>query len=321
MKIAVLGAGAQGSMFGGFLSRKVKETWLVDIWKEHIEAIKKDGLLMTKGQNREIAKPGATTNPEEVGPVDLIIVQVKGFDTEQAIRDAVPMISRETYVMTLQNGIGNAEKIARVVAEDKIIVGVTTIGSAVVGPGHIELTDTAYEGRGGTDFGFWKHQENPIIEKFHDIFTQSGILTRTPENINEIIYYKLAMASGMAALTGIGRLYVNQVIEHQEGIELLQGITREVVNVANAKGIRIEFDEAMERGMASFRGATGHITSMCSDILTGRKTELDTLNGAVVSEGKRLGVPTPVNETITRLVKLIEKNRGEQILTGVGRRS
>jgi len=254
-------------------------------------------------------------SPRLEGEGSSVIVLVKGFDTERALQDAGPMIGRDTYVTSVQNGIGHAEKMARVVEERKIIVGVTTIGSAIVSPGHIELTDAAYEGRGGTDFNFWKTRNDRKINDFLEIFLKAKILAGTPENINEIIWYKLAMASGMAALTAICRLYVNHIIEQQEGIELLESITKEVVRVAQAMGIQIDYEEAVERGMVSFKGAGGHITSMCTDILLGRKTEVDSLNGAVGEEGKRLGVSSPVNETIARLVKLIEKNRGNQLLS------
>lgn len=314
MRIAVLGAGAMGTMFGGVLSRVIKDVWLVDLWKEHMETIRQKGLLMTKGPHREVVWPKATTDPKEVGLVDLIIVLVKGFDTERAIQNGVAMIDKKTYVMTLQNGIGNAEKIAKVVDEEKIIVGVTTIGSAIVGPGHIELTDAAFSGRGGTDFGSWKETGDKKAEEFCGVFTKAGILTRTTTDINYIIYNKLASAAGMAALTAISRLHINHVVEQDEGVELLGLVAAEVVSIANRKGVSLNYDEVMERSMKVYKDSTGHITSMLSDILGRRKTEVDSLNGAVVSEGKKLGVATPVNETLTKLMKLIEANKDHQIL-------
>ncbi len=314
MKIAVLGAGAQGSMFGGFLARKEDDLWLLDTRKTHIDAIKERGLVMTKGSQKEVVYPNATVDPSEVGPVDLIVLQVKGFDTRQAMMDGRPMIDDRTLVMTLQNGIGNAEQIAEVVDENRIIVGVTTIGAAVTAPGSIELTDAAYEGRGSTDFGFWRAKDSGRLKDIERRFREAGIAANAVDRIHEIIFYKLAMAASMASLSAIGRLYIHHVIEPEVGVDLIRDITEETVRIANAQGIPITFDGAFERGMTSFRHSSGHITSMCSDVLHQRKTEVDSLNGAIVREGKRLGIATPVNETITRLVKLIESNFSNQLL-------
>jgi len=116
---------------------------------------------MTKGGHKEVVWPNATTNVSDVGTPELILLFVKSFDTQTAIQDIVSLITENSYIMTLQNGIGNAEKIAKFIDERKIIVGVTAIGSAIVKPGQIELTDAAYSGRGGTDFNYYRQAEDP----------------------------------------------------------------------------------------------------------------------------------------------------------------
>ncbi len=148
MKIAVVGAGAMGSLFGGLLAASGEDVTLVDVWREHVEAINSEGLRIGDHEGSRTISVRTTTDPSSVGSVDLIIIFVKSYDTLEATRDALPMVSEDTVFLSLQNGLGNIEKISEVVDSGRVIPGTTAQGCTLIGPGEI-----VHAGNGPTIIG------------------------------------------------------------------------------------------------------------------------------------------------------------------------
>ncbi|MEM3585880.1 MAG: 2-dehydropantoate 2-reductase, partial [Candidatus Jordarchaeaceae archaeon] len=200
MKVAIVGSGSIGSLFGGYLTESGVDVTLID--KKHIvDTIKKHGLQIkgVKGEHR--IKVKATYNPSEVGVVDLIMIIVKAYDTEQAIKDSSPLISKNTWVMCLQNGLGNEEIAAKIVGKNRIIRGVTTNGAMLEKPGKIIHT-----GAGETIIGRCYKPNTSEVEDIARIISESGLPTIVTQNISGVVWGKALVNSGinpLGALTGL----------------------------------------------------------------------------------------------------------------------
>jgi 2-dehydropantoate 2-reductase len=302
MRIGIVGAGAMGSLFGGLLASAGHETWFVDVWREHVETIERDGLLMTFGDQQRRVSGHGTTDPAAAGAVDLMMVWAKSFATAAALDSAAPLLGSETVVCTLQNGLGNVETIEQRVDARRIVRGVTGIGARTVGPGHIELTAGAWSGGSMTWIG------GPPAATVAPILGGAGIAIEVRDDIDAIIWNKLAMSTSMASLAALLRVGSTQMLDTPDARELLAEMTREIVAVANAKGIALDAETALERNFEVYETSRGHHPSMLQDVLAGRPTEIDAMCGAVARAGAACGVPTPVNATVLRLVRALESN-------------
>lgn len=182
MKIGLLGCGAMGSLYGGYLS-KAHEVYVCDVWKEHIEAIKANGIRLDEpeGETAVFTPKFATTDPSEIGPVDIMIVFVKYMMLEDALRNAKSMIGENTIVLSLQNGIGNYDEIAKVVPEEQICCGTTAHGCTFLEPGHVRHT-----GRGVTNVGTLKGPFSNA-QKVAEALQAAGFEAVAHENVMQLI--------------------------------------------------------------------------------------------------------------------------------------
>lgn len=318
MKFAVLGgAGAMGALYGGKLAQAGFDVTLVDIARAAVDKISSDGVEITdnSGDKTDIIKVRASTNPAEVGVVDYLLIFTKGFGTEAAIRSAVPMVGDQTTVVTLQNGWGNIPKIASVVGDAHVLPGVTMNSSTLLGPGHIRYTNPA-----NTWIGELDGTSSERVKNFADALAKAGFQVEVTPTVLKWIWTKFALN---CTVLGVGALIYAATDGHvfmkrQEGLDKFrENILREVVSVANAQGIDISFVERWKLLGAFQPPAPGTKTylikgSMTQDVEGHRRTEIDTLNGAVVEEGKRLGIYTPYNQAIVWLIKALEQSFEEE---------
>lgn len=308
MKIAIIGAGAMGSLYGAKLSKDPgNEVWLLDVWQDHVDAVNRDGLQMeTKGEWETYAHLSAATDPQKVGFVDLAIVFVKSTLTGDAIRSNQAILGPDTLVLTLQNGLGNVDQIKEVIGEDRIIAGTTGHGATMLGPGKIR-----HAGTGKTIIGLVQSVPGfdctaAPLEQVAQTFRTAGLDTEVSFNVIGLIWDKLMVNVGINALTGITRLNNGQLLDHPEIEALLVAAVGEAKQVADALGIQLGF-EPISHTKEVCRLTCGNKSSMLQDILNNRKTEIDMINGAIVREGSRCGVATPYNQVLTNLVRFLEK--------------
>jgi len=183
-KIAVLGAGAIGSLFGGLLCEGGLDVTLIDIWEEHIKKIKKDGLKITGyGGDRYIKNIKATTDPSKIADVDVVIVQCKAGSTKEAVMGSLGLFGKETAAISFQNGLGNEEIIAEIIGEEKVLGGETAQGSAIIEPGVIRNAGAMTSHLGELNGGISKRSS--LIAK---VFTEAGLETVASENIKKSIW-------------------------------------------------------------------------------------------------------------------------------------
>jgi 2-dehydropantoate 2-reductase len=310
MKIAVVGAGAMGCLFGGSLSDVGNEVYLVDVWQEHVDTINQKGLTINGvSGDRRITSIRATTNASKIGICELVIIFVKAPVTKMAVQTALSVIGAETVVLTLQNGLGNVEAISEVVGADKVIAGVTAHGSTLVSPGVIR-----HAGEGLTVIGTLSELQSERIEKIRECFRRAGFETEIDDNVMGLIWGKLMANIGINALTAITGLKNGQLLDFPGTEELLEDAVKEAMAVAKAREIMLKEENSVAYVKSVCRKTAENRSSMLQDISRGTPTEINVINGAIVDEGIRLGIDTPVNKVLTLLVRTLESKPREASL-------
>ncbi len=307
MKIAVIGAGAMGSLFGAHLAAGGNQVALVDVWEEHVRTINENGLIVEEEGRLRTYRLPALTDPGSLGPQDLVIVFVKSYHTATAIRSAKNLFSGGTQVVTLQNGLGNAEIIAGEAAGTTVIAGTTSHGATVLGPGRIR-----HAGKGETVIGKVSGGAGRLGEVAAE-FNRCGLETRIADDIAGLLWGKLLVNVGINPLTALCKVTNGSLVEMESTLRLMEMLVGEGEAVARAVGVALPYSDALGKVKSVARATGSNRSSMWQDIERGRPTEVDFINGAVVREGEKAGVPTPCNRVVTLLVKALEeKCRGRQ---------
>ncbi len=301
MKIVIMGAGAMGSLFGGLLARSEEEVWLVDIRKEQIDAIRSVGLTIEEKGKSQIIRVNATSEVASIGKANLVIFFVKTYHTEKAVSDALVLQKEDTIFLTLQNGLGNEEAICKKADLKNVILGVTNHGATLLGIGHIR-----HAGWGKTYIGELDGKATDRVTQIAKVFNKARIETEVCLNIHRLVWNKLFINVGLNAVAALTGLKNGQLLDHPETLRLMEALVSEAVKVARKKGIRID-RKPIEKVKAVLEATRENRCSMGQDFDFRRRTEIDAINGAVAREAERLGIRVPYNQTITDLVKVIEK--------------
>mgnify|MGYP003282879796 CR=1 FL=1 len=303
MKFCFLGAGALGSAIGGTLARNGKEVYLVDQWQEHVDRINQEGLIFIEGE-KDIRIPiKAVTDPSLLGPMDVIVVLVKSFATEAAIKQAAPLIGPETVVMSLQNGLGNEKIIEEEIGSEKIIGGKAYVGGVLKAPGK------NIPGVVGKEIciGEMTGKTTERIQKIAQEFNEGGIITKISDNIKGMIWDKLLINVATGALAGITGLGYGDLYKIKDIEETAFAAIEEGINVAKANKVILLTEKPKEIWEKAAAGLPyGFKTSILQSLEKKQRSEVDFINGAVVRWGKKLNVETPVNHALTACVKGIE---------------
>lgn len=316
MRIAMIGAGGMGSLFGGQLADAgVHEVWLVDPWTEHVNSVRQHGLELVNvdGSTNRI-RVNATTDSAEVaeyGPVDLAFIFVKGYATERATRQAARLLADNGMMVTLQDGLGNREVLVDVAGEEHVIQGVTGHVGTILEAGRVR-----HAAAGTTYLTDSQSVPRDRVDLVASALNTAGITTHVEANIDRYIWGKLIVSAGIYPLTALLRVHNGVLAEENAARHLLKLIVGEASAVAYARGITLPYDSTpIEHVLAVARETGANRSSMLSDILRGMPTEIDTINGAIAREGERLNVPTPINAVLVALVKALENTPNERIET------
>lgn len=304
MRIAVVGAGSMGSLYGGILAEDGHDVVFVDMFREHMDTIAAKGLTIRKEESvRVISGIQAVTDSKAIQPVDLLLVFVKSTVTESALAEHLTLIDEGTTVLTLQNGLGNIEKIEQFVDRSQIIAGTSANGANLLQPGEIQ-----HAGWGGTTIGELDGQCTPRIQKLAALLGTGELgPVQISDNVVGLIWDKLMANIGINALSALTRLRNGELLDHAELVRKMNTLVNEAVLVAETKGICLGYDDSASHCREIALATAGNISSMLADVLHRRKTEIESINGAIVEEGKRLGIATPMNEMVTILVQALEK--------------
>lgn len=300
IKITVLGAGAMGSLFGGYLSQH-NDVWLVDVDQNKINKIVKNGITISETYGDRSFWPKAVGSTQNLCEMDLIIVFVKAMYTADALRQNQHLIGKNTYVMTLQNGAGHEATLLQFVTRDHIIIGTTQHNSSLIASGHI------HHGGGGMTVIGLLDGNSDSLKPIADVFTECGFLTTTGDNVKKQIWQKLFLNVSASALTAVLQVPLGFILENPYACSLMERLVTEAVEVANTEGIaNFESNQVIEDVKAVLKGAPDGYTSIYTDVKNGVRTEVDTISGSVVETAKRLGVAVPINECIVALIHAME---------------
>jgi 2-dehydropantoate 2-reductase len=299
MKIAVVGAGAMGSVYAGILGDAGNDVWAVDVWAQHVEAIRADGLVVEGASGTRTARINATTDPAEVGTCELVVVATKALDVEAAAAAAAPLVGPDTVVLPIQNGLGSADRIAAVLGEECVAIGVAGgFGASIVGPGRVH--------HNGWELVRLGERHGPATARIHRIaetWADAGFRVQVYDDVDRLVWEKLVCNVCFSGTCTILERPIRGVLDDPAAWLVAAGCAQEAYDVARARGIDLSFDDAVAYARAFGEAIADARPSMLLDLLSGRPTEIDVINGAIGPAAKEVGLAAPMNETVTALVE------------------
>jgi 2-dehydropantoate 2-reductase len=267
----------------------------------HIEAMARDGLWLESLRFQQCVPVGTSTSVEAARDAEIVLLCVKTLDTEQAARSLAGNLAPGAMVVSLQNGVDNVERI-RDAARFEAIPAVVYVGAAMTGPGHVR-----HNGRGDLIVGDPWGRYGDKVRWVAALFTQAGVPCVVSENIQGELWTKLVMNCAFNAVSALGQAKYGLIVQDPLAREVLRQIVEETVAVASASGLRFPSIDLLASVFELGFAMSEATSSTAQDLARGKRTEVDSLNGYVVRRGAELGVPTPVNQTLHTLVKLLEK--------------
>lgn len=303
MKTAIIGPGALGCLFGAYLREGGLDVTLVDHRPERASNLEAAGIFVQGVRGDHHARVKTTADTGSLGPLDLVIVCVKAYDTEGALRSHRALIGSSTTVWSVQNGLGNVETMVKVIPADRIVGGSTTMGANLVGLGRVH-----HAGEGDTFIGELDGSVSPRVELIAKAVSAAGIQVQTRPDIQRLIWRKVLVNVAINALTAILRVRNGVLVEHEPTVRVMEEAVREAVRAAAARGIHFPEEEALGQAKEVARRTARNRSSMLADILAGRRTEIDYINGAIAAMA-----PAPVNRVLTELVRALEASGASRL--------
>ncbi|MGI9147368.1 MAG: ketopantoate reductase family protein [Chloroflexota bacterium] len=304
MKVAVVGAGGVGSVFGGRLAAAGHEVWLVHRRREVVEALRSHGLQLeaANGGHTERIALQATDSTSEIGEVDLALILTKSTSTRAAAEASRCILGADSVALTLQNGLGNLEIMAEVLGSKRVLLGMTYAGASLVGPGRVRHTAI-----GQTFVGEPTGQHSLRADHVARTFSNAGMPTQATDRLWEMVWGKLVINAAMNATCALTGASGEAALRSGSASAWLDLVAEETAAVAAALGISLPYPDAAARVRKHCQDVGQSKPSMLQDMERGRPTEIEAINGSIVREGARLGVPTPHNQALLLLVKAREE--------------
>jgi 2-dehydropantoate 2-reductase len=300
-KIAVVGAGAVGGYFGGMLARAGAPVVFIGR-PGFVDAVKRDGLLLDTVQFKERVKAETSSDLAAARDAEIVLFCVKTTDTAETARALAPLLAKNALVVSMQNGVDNAEQIHAASGLHALAAAVY-VAASVPSPGTVK-----HVGRGDLVVG----PKNVATERIAAVFERAGVPCRISDHLAAELWTKLVWNCGLNAVSALGKATYGDIIANEDARQLVEGAVFEVIFVAKAAGVHLPlFDDpkaAMAGGYRIAEAMAATRSSTAQDMMRGKKTEIDSLNGFIVRKGRALGVPTPINHALFSLVKLAEAN-------------
>ena len=306
MKIAVVGAGAMGSVYAGLLASAGNEVWAIDTWREHIDAIRESGLRVEGASGDRTVRLDATTDASEPGPCDLVIIATKADGVASAAASIGPLLGDDTLVLTIQNGLGAAERICRHLPPDNVLLGVAGgFGASMRGPGHahhngMELIRLGELGGGITG----------RLERIGGVWRDAGFNVRCFDDINQLVWEKFVCNVAYSGSCTVFECTIAGVQGNEHAWQVASNCAAEAYAAGVAKGVRFSFDDPVAHVREFGRKIPHSRPSMLQDYLAKRPSEIDAINGMVPVVAREVGTAAPWNEVVTAIVKAKERAVG-----------
>jgi 2-dehydropantoate 2-reductase len=308
MKIYLIGSGAIGSLFAAYLAKSGMDLTLVARNLKVVEQIRRDGLRVTGVRGDLSVNVPILTEVRDDPRADLALICVKAYDTAAAALQHDVLLQGAKTIVSLQNGIGNVEELAGRFGEDKILAGSTTMGAFVTGPGSIH-----HAGEGETIIGEPRGGISADTQRVADAFCAAGLPTAASENINKPLWTKLCVNVGINAMCALLRVRNGVLAEYDSTKSIMRAAVAEAQKVGAQMGVDLDLDEMQNLTVEISRKTANNRSSMLTDILGDRRTEIDYINGAVVRMGRENKIATPVNKVLANLVIALHETQSRRI--------
>jgi 2-dehydropantoate 2-reductase len=298
VRIAVIGAGAMGSVYAGLLADGGHDVTAVDVDAEHVAAIRERGLRVEGASGERVVRIAATMSPAEVEPVELVVVATKSMAARAAAEAARPLLDDETTVLTIQNGLGAADEVAAVVGESRVMVGIAGgFGASMVGPGHAH-----HHGMEIVRVGELRGAATDRTERVAEAWRRAGFSVETLDDVRRLQWEKLICNACYAGIGGLLELTLGEVLANPYAWPVALRCAQEALAVGRACGVELDIPDCEAYVRDYGLAIPDARPSLLLDLLAGKPTEVEWINGSVVREGAKVGVPAPANEVVTALV-------------------
>ncbi len=302
MRILVVGAGSMGTLVASMLGRTGKDdVWLFCRKDDVAGRVNGRGILVEGVSGVWQARVKACIDARQVQEPELVVICVKSYDTKSAVKAIKPVVGDSTYVLTLQNGMGNVELLQDAVGAEKVIAGITNMGATLLEPGRVR-----HAGKGETVIGRVDGKIPVAMRSIREAFNRASIETKVARDIRSFLWSKLLINAGINPLTALTRLNNGKLVEFEETRGLMRQAVTEGVKLAKRKKIKLIYDDPLAKVEAVCEATSGNVSSMLQDVLRKRHTEIDSINGFIVRQGQELGIPVPVNTVLRDLVRTME---------------
>lgn len=312
-RIAILGSGAMGSLFGGCLFEGGSDVTLIDLNASHVEAIRKEGLVLNTDSGKRSIRVPAFFPHEVATTFDLVIVFTKTMHTTSALSAVRSCIGPETVLLSLQNGLDNKFVLTAFARPQNVLIGITTYPADLVAPGHVES-----HGAGIARLAATAEPAAPILKLLPDLFARGGLNATVDPQVETAIWEKVAFNAALNTLCALTRSTVGQIGADADTRSLAFAIAAEVCNTAIACGFAVNRSHVEQTLASAMHHHTHHKPSMLQDVLAGRPTEIEAICGAVVRHAKERSLSTPIAETVLTLIRHIDLKIAKKVLTSEG---
>ena len=295
MNVAIVGAGAIGCYFGAVLAQAGHSVVLIGR-PVHVDAINRDGLLLETRTFKGYIPVRASTDASAVAGAELVLFCVKSQDTERAGLSMAPYLKPGTQVLSLQNGVDNAERLQKAIGQT-VIPTVVYLGTEMAGPGHVRQ-------HGGGELIMGATPDSAGLAR---LFVEAGNPARVANNVAEVLWQKLITNCAYNALSGVSQLTYGPMLDVAGARDVIRNVVQECIAVAHGCGVAVP-EDILEKTLALGVRMPSQASSTAQDLARSKTTEIDYLNGYVVRKGAELGIATPTNLALQVMVKLRERS-------------
>ncbi|MGF1472750.1 MAG: ketopantoate reductase family protein [Rubrobacteraceae bacterium] len=301
-RVAIVGAGAMGSVYAGLMASAGHEVFAVTLWNEHAEAMARHGLRVEGASGDRTVPVHGSTGTEGLDPCDLVVIGTKAADVAAAARSALPLLGSETVVQTIQNGLGSAERVAEILDPGRLVVGVVGgFGASLRAPGHVH-----HNGMEMVRFASYAGLPRAALEASTEIWRSAGFRVVLFDDPDRMVWEKLIVNVAFSATSCLTGMAIGQVMSEPNAWRVARDCALEAVEVADARGINLQVGDPVEHIRSLGARIPDARPSMLLDHLARQRSEIEAINGAIPREAAKVGLAAPVNATVVGLVKARE---------------
>ena len=298
--VLIVGTGALATLFAARLSSTGSRVTMLGTWENGLSALREIGARLIDADGAILSHPvNATNDPGECRGAMFALVLVKAWQTERAAAQLAECLARNGLALTLQNGMGNYETLSRKLGKKRVALGVTTTGATLLGPGLARL--------GGE--GLVSIENHARLGSFDELLRSAGFKVQLVDDARSLAWGKLVINAAINPLTALLRVPNGQLLERPAARTVMASLAREAATVAGSQGVRLPYKDPVSAAEEVVRKTAANQSSMLQDVKRGAPTEIDSICGVVVREGKQGGVPTPVNWAVWNLVRAAVANQ------------